>query len=166
MVSNIDTPAFIILTILGLAISFWGKQLARIISSISFAAFLSYIMWIYTYRLWNSIAISVILTLVAIAIGITFGFLMFKVAISILFAYMISSIILPQKGVLFLLIVIVCTIIMYVISNYTISLLFAASGSIMVYKGVTTLGLNELVSFVLCVVIFVLGFYNQLKNKV
>lgn len=162
----VDVPAYIILTIVGLAMSFWGKQLARVLSSISFAAFLSYITWFYTYTAWKSVALSVMLTLLAIAIGFAVGFLLFRLAISMLFAYIITTLVLPQRGLLFLLLVVIITMVMYVASNYIISLLFAITGATMVYKGLTTLGLKETITIIICIVVFALGFYNQLKSRV
>ncbi|MEM1526112.1 MAG: hypothetical protein QW775_06230 [Ignisphaera sp.] len=167
-VEYIDVPAYVIMTILGVALSFWGKQLARILSSIVFSAFLSYLTWIHSFRLWNSVAISTLLMLIAIVVGFLAGFLIYKLAISTLFAYIATGILIPsiEKGILFLLVMMLLIAIVYILSGYILSLLFALTGTIMIYKGITTLGLNGIAALIVCIIILVLGFYNQVKSKV
>ncbi|MEM1644744.1 MAG: hypothetical protein QXL96_02550 [Ignisphaera sp.] len=164
----VDIPAYVIMTILGLILSFWGKHFARILSSIAFCAFLGYLTWVYSFKMFKSIAISTMLLLIAIVIGFLVGFLVYKLAISILFAYIVTGILIPgsEKGILFLIIMILFTVVMYVLSNYILSLLFTLTGTIMVYKGITTLGLNEITALILCTIISIIGFYNQVKNKI
>jgi hypothetical protein len=162
----IDVPAYILLTILGLAISFWGKQLARILSSIAFGAFLAYVTWFYTYSLWRSIALSTAFMLVAMIIGLFTGFLVFRLAVSMIFAYIVAGLITPgRETALFIILFILFTVIMYVLSKHILSLLFALTGSMMVFKGLTTLGLNILLAIIICGVIFTLGYYNQVKHR-
>lgn len=166
-VEYIDVPAYVIMTILGVVLSFWGKQLARILSSIAFSAFLSYLTWVYSFRLWSSVAISTLLMLIALVVGFLTGFLIYKLAISTLFAYIATGVLIPgiEKGILFLLVMILLTVIVYVLSSYILSLLFALTGTIMIYKGITTLGLNEIVALIVCITILLLGFYNQVRSK-
>ncbi|MEM0006329.1 MAG: hypothetical protein QW406_05645, partial [Ignisphaera sp.] len=98
----VDVPAYVILTILGLVICFWGRQLSRFISSIAFASFLGYVIWLYSFRMWGSVAISIVLMFIAAAIGFVLGFTIYRVAISILFGYITASIIAPERGILLL----------------------------------------------------------------
>ncbi|MEM2699023.1 MAG: hypothetical protein QXF17_06880 [Ignisphaera sp.] len=162
----VDVPAYVILTILGLVICFWGRQLSRFISSIAFASFLGYVTWLYSFRMWGSVAISIILMFIAAAIGFVLGFTIYRVAISILFGYITASIIAPERGILLLLLILLFATIIYILSNYLLSLLFAATGAIMIYEGVATLGLEKIYAIALCIVIFALGLYNQIKSKI
>lgn len=161
----IDIPAYIILTILGLIMCLWGKQLSRVISSIVFAAFLGYTVWLYSFRIWGSIAVSIILMLIAMAVGFVVGFIVFKFAISMFFAYIIAGMFAPKHGALFLLLLIVFTAVMYVLANYILSLLFTATGTLMIYEGVTVLGLEKMYALIICVIVFVLGLYNQVRSR-
>ncbi|MEM2512366.1 MAG: hypothetical protein QXX61_04440, partial [Ignisphaera sp.] len=96
------------------------------------------------------------------------GFLIYKLAISTLFAYIATGILIPsiEKGILFLLVMMLLIAIVYILSGYILSLLFALTGTIMIYKGITTLGLNGIAALIVCIIILVLGFYNQVKSKV
>jgi|YelNatPaOPRAMG01_1025707.scaffolds.fasta_scaffold13872_3 hypothetical protein len=162
----VDVPAYVILTVLGVVMSFWGSQLARFLSSIAFASFLGYTMWIYSYSLWKSVAISALLMFVAILIGFAVGFVLFRLAVSVVFAYFIAGLIAHRgEDILFLLLFIIFTIIVYVLSKYFISLFFALAGSAMVFKGLASLSLDMRVALVVCAIVFVLGYYNQLRYK-
>lgn len=166
VVRYVDVPAYVLLTILGLVICFWGRQLSRFISSIAFASFLGYIVWLYSFRMWGSVAISIILMLIATAIGFVLGFTIYRIAISILFGYLTASIIAPERGMLLLLLMLLLTAIIYILSKYLLSLLFAATGAIMIYEGITILGLEKIYAIVLCIAVFALGLYNQIKSKI
>lgn len=162
----IDVPAYIALSLLGIALCFWGKQLARFLSSITFAAFLSYVTWIYTYSLWKSTALSIAFTLIAMIIGLATGFLVFKLAVSMIFAYILAGLIIHGNSALFTVLFIVLTVVMYVLSKYLLPALFASTGSIMLFKALTTLGLDIFLAIVICTVVFTMGFYNQVKKKI
>lgn len=161
----IDVPAYILLAILGIAMSFWGRQLARFLSSITFAAFLSYTTWIYSYSLWRSTALAIILVLIAMIIGLATGFMVFRLAISTIFAYIVAGLIVSGNTALFLIIFILLTAVMYIASKHLLPVLFALTGSVMVFKALTVLGLHELIATALCAVVFTLGYYNQVKSK-
>ncbi len=161
-----DVPAYIVLTVLGLVMSFWGSQIARFLSSITFASFLGYTLWVYSYGLWRSTALSALLMFVAVIIGLATGFILFRLAISMVSAYLIAGLLSPGRWeALFLLLFIIFTAIIYVLSRHFISLFFALAGSTMVFKGLTSLGLDMRVVLVICVILLVLGYYNQVRHK-
>ncbi|MEM0031554.1 MAG: hypothetical protein QXD50_04900 [Desulfurococcaceae archaeon] len=160
----VDAPAYVMLTLFAIVLSFWGRQLARFISSITFAAFLSYVTWIHTYSLWRSTALSLVFALIAIIVGLATGFLVFKLAVSMIFAYILAGFITHGNSSLFIVLFIVLSVVMYVLSKYLLPALFASTGSIMLFKALTTLGLDVLLTVVICVVVFTAGFYNQIRK--
>ncbi|MEM1697254.1 MAG: hypothetical protein QXG48_01215 [Thermofilaceae archaeon] len=161
----IDVPAYVVLVVLGVLLCFWGRQFARVLSSIAFAAFLGYTSFVYSFKLWGSLAVSIPLAFIAALIGLFTGFLIYKLALSVVFAYIIASTLIRGGGALFIVLVIVLTVIVYMLGNYVVSALFALTGATMIYRGVVTLGLNEVMALVLCTVVFILGVYNQVRAK-
>lgn len=169
--AEVDVPAYIIATIVGMVLCFWGLQLSRFIASIAFASILGYLTYVYTFKAFASTALSIIFMLIAIAVGFILGFALFKASLSILFGYVTASILVRDvaKGkdfALLILLTIIFSILIYVLSNYLLALLFVATGSALVYKSLVTLGLQSTIAFLIVVVIAVAGLYNQLKRRV
>lgn len=162
----VDVPAYITLVVLGIIVCFWGKQLSRVISSIVFGAFLGYITWLYTFKLWSSVALSIVFMLIAMIVGFALGFIAFRLVLSIFFAYILTGIIVPAKSILFPILLIILATAIYTLSNYILSLLYAATGALMIYEGITTLGLEKIYAVIICLIMFTLGLYNQLRSKV
>lgn len=160
-----DESVSAILIILGLLISFWGRQIARILSSITFGVIMGYIVFFYSLKLWGSITLSLISAFIAMFIGFTIGFFMFRIALSIVFAYIFTSVLVLDGEILFLLLFILLATMLYLLSKYVIAFLFTLTGTTMIYKGITTLGLNSVSALILCAAVFVLGLYNQTKRK-
>lgn len=163
----VDVPAYVILVVLGVLLCLWGRQIARILSSITFAALLGYISFVHSFKLWGSLAVSILLALFAMLIGFATGFFVYKVVLSVIFAYMIASALIQGgKGALFLVLVVILAAVAYTLSKYVLSVLFALTGTAMIYKGVIALGLNTTMALALCTVVFVLGVYNQVRARI
>jgi len=154
---------YIILALLGAVVAIWGSQLSRIISSIVFGAFSAYILWKFSLQLWNSFAISVVLMLLGLFIGLAVGFIVFRIALSIISAYIIASI-LTTNPIIILALTIVLALILYVLGRVFIPALFAITGALMVYKALVSLGLSIVISIPICILLGVVGFYNQFKH--
>lgn len=142
----------------------WGVQLARFISSLAFAAVLGYATHILTYGLFHSVALSILFTILAIFIGFIIGFTLFKVALSIVFGYAISTI-LVRGAVLTLLMTIVLAAVIYILSSNVLAVLFAATGASLVYKSTIALGLQPTIALIIAILIGVVGVYNQLRRR-
>lgn len=168
---GVDVPAYIIAAVLGIVLCFWGLQLSRFIASLTLAAVLGYLTYTYTYTAFNSIALAVIFMLIAIAIGFAFGFAFFKLGLSIIFGYMIASIITRsiigfRETALIVILTIAFAILVYVLSRYVIALLFVATGSALLYKSLVVLGLSQTISLIVVIIIAATGIYNQIKTKI
>lgn len=167
----IDVPAYVIATVFGVVLCFWGVQLSRFIASIVFAAILSYITYSYSYAVFRSVALSIIFMLIAIGIGFVIGFVFFKVALSLSFGYTIASIILrdfigSRETALLIVLTIIFAILIYVLSTYLLALLFVATGSSLIYRSLTVLGLQTIPSIVIVLIIAIAGLYNQIKRHI
>ncbi|MEL9940512.1 MAG: hypothetical protein QW632_02135 [Ignisphaera sp.] len=168
---GVDVPAYIIAAVVGMVLCFWGLQLSRFIASIAFASVLGYLTYVYTFKAFASIALSIIFMLLAIAVGFVLGFTLFRASLSIVFGYVIASILVrdvakTKELVLLIILTIIFSILIYVLSNYVLALLFVATGSALVYKSLVILGLQSTIAFLIVVVIAVAGLYNQLKRRV
>jgi len=165
----VDVPAYIIATVIGIVLCFWGLQISRFIASIAFAAVLGYLTYVYVYRAFGSIALSIIIMLLAIAIGFALGFAFFKAALSIVFGYTLASIVVRsvvgnREFVLVVLLAIIFSILIYILSNYVLALLFVAAGSALIYKSLVALGLPHIMSFIVVIIVAATGLYNQLRK--
>ena len=168
--SGQDIFAYVIAAVIGIVLCLWGLQLSRFISSITFASVLGYITYVYSYKAFGSIALSILLLLIAIAIGFVMGFIFFRASLSIVFGYTVASIILrgfEKRGDLALLIIliIIFAVLIYVISNYLLAALFAFTGASLIYKSLVSLGLSAAPSIAIAVAVAVAGLYNQLRHR-
>jgi hypothetical protein len=167
----IDVPAYVIATVFGAVLCFWGVQLSRFISSVVFASILGYMTYSYSYAVFKSVALSIIFMLLAIVIGLVIGFIFFKVALSLSFGYTIASIILrdfikSRETALLIVLTIIFAILIYVLSTYLLALLFVATGSSLIYRSLPVLGLQTIPSIVIVLIIAIAGLYNQIKRYI
>lgn len=159
----VDIPACIFMIILGTILTFWGIQLSRILSSIVFGAFLGYIVWKYSYAAWGSSALSVILLLLGLLVGFALGFILLRFSISLVAAYILASI-LVNNSYHFVALVVVLTLMFFAFSRVLLSAVMTATGVLMVYKGLTIIGIDFTVILPLCAILAIIGFYNQRKR--
>ena len=166
LVTNyVDVPAYIIATVIGLILCFWGVQLSRFVSALAFSAFLGYITYTYIYSLFHSVALSILFMLMAIVIGFVAGFVLFRIALSIVFGYMIASIL--AKGIFLMsLLTVVFAMLIYVLSGYLLAILFVVTGSSLIYRSLIVLGLQPPIALIIILLVSVIGLYNQLKKRV
>ncbi len=163
-INGIDVPAYIIATVIGLAMCLWGVQLARFISSLAFGAIMGYTAYIFTYRVFHSVALSILFALIAILIGFIIGFTLFRVVLSIIFGYTLATI-LVREAILILLMTVILAVIIYVLSSYLLAILFVATGASLIYKSITILGLHHTVALIIVAIVGIVGVYNQLRRR-
>jgi hypothetical protein len=167
----IDVPAYIIAAALGVVLCLWGVQLSRFIASITTAALLGYITYVYTYMVFKSIAIAIIFMLAAIVIGFVIGFTLFRLGLSIVFGYTIASIITrsiagSREVTLLLVLIVIFAALIYVLSKYLLALLFAATGASLLYKSLAALGLSQTATLAIVVLLAIVGVFNQVKKVI
>jgi len=159
-----DVPACVFMILLGSILALWGVQLARILSSIIFSAFLGYIAWKYSYIAWGSLALSIILLLLGLLVGFALGFILLRFSISLVTAYILASILVNNPYHLVAL-VIILTLLFFALSRVLLSVVLAITGTLMVYKGLTLLGINVIITLPLCIILGIIGIYNQRKRR-
>ncbi|MEM0026975.1 MAG: hypothetical protein QXT53_03510 [Ignisphaera sp.] len=169
--TGVDVPAYTIATVVGIVLCFWGLQLSRFIASITFASILGYLTYVYTFKAFASIALSIIFMLLAIVVGFILGFILFRASLSIVFGYVIASILVrdvakSKELVLLIILTIIFSVLIYILSKYFLALLFAATGSALIYKSLAVLGLQSTIAFLIAIVVAVVGLYNQLKRRI
>lgn len=164
IVNGIDVPAHIIATVIGLIMCLWGVQLSRFISSLASAATFGYLAYVYVYEVFRSIALSMLIAMVSALIGLLIGFTLFRIALSVLFSYMISTILLSGTAPIVLM-TLILAVVVYVLSSYFIAALFVATGASIIYKSATVLGLQPSVALIIVILISILGIYNQMKGR-
>jgi hypothetical protein len=168
---GVDVPAYIIAAVLGIVLCLWGIQLSRFIASLTTAAVLGYLTYTYTYVALGSTALAIIFMLIAIGVGLALGFTLFRLGLSIVFGYMIASIITKsvigfRGAALVLILTVVFAALIYVLSRHILVLLFVTTGSALLYKSLVVLELSPRLSLAVVVLVAAVGVYNQLKRKV
>ena len=163
MSNVVDVPACVFMIILGTILAFWGIQLSRIMSSIIFGTFLGYMAWKYSYTAWGSPALPVILLLIGLLVGFALGFILLRFSISLIAAYILASILVNNLYHLVALVV-VLTLVFFAFSRVLLSAVLATTGVLMVYKGLTIIGIDFAIILPLCVILAIIGFYNQRKR--
>jgi len=159
----VDVPACVFMILLGTVLALWGIQLSRIMSSIIFGTFLGYMAWKYSYTAWGSLALSIILLLLSLLVGFALGFVLLRFSISLVAAYMLASTLVNSPYHLIALVV-VLTLVLFVFSRVLLSAVLAATGALIVYKGLTILGIDVAITLPLCTILTIIGFYNQRKR--
>lgn len=91
--------------------------------------------------------------------------MLFRIALSVLFGYIIASIL--AKGIfLTLVLTVVLAMLIYVLSSYLLVILFIVTEVSLIYRSVTVLGLQPLVALIIVLLVGVIGLYNQLRRGV
>ena len=158
-------PSSIVLVLIGLVVALWGLQLSRILTSILFGGFLGLLLWKISMATLGSLLVSVALLIVGFMLGVAIGFILLRLAISILLAYMIASAVVSEPLALFVLVLILAAM-FYVLSKIILPAFFAALGATMIYRGLVGVGLNTWFAMLLCVLVAIVGYYNQVKRAI
>ncbi len=164
-----DLFANVLIVIIGVVMCLWGMQVARFVASVALGGTLGYITFIYTLSLSHSVALAAIAMIAVLALGLAMGFAFFKISIAIVFGFFLSKIMLTTLGItnilLLALITLVLAALLYVIANYIASLAFAVTGAVLVFRGLTALGMPNLPTLVLAIAVGSIGFLNQVKHE-
>ncbi len=164
-----DMFADLLIVILGVVMCLWGVQAARFVASIALGGMLGYIAFIHTLTLSHSITLAIVAMLAMLILGLTVGFSFFKIGIAIVFGFFLSKVMLTTLGIanplLLALIALALAALLYVVANYTVSLAFAATGAVLVFRGLTALGMPSLPTLVLAIAVGGIGFLNQVKHE-
>ncbi len=155
--------------ILGLVLCFRGLKAVRVLVGVTFAGFLGYLGYAYTMSSTGSLLLSAAAFLVASLLGLAVGFALFKLALSLLFAYIAASVIIPAAGeggtLLVLMGALVLAALVYTLVEYLLAAGLALAGSSLIFKGLAGLGLEPLAALVVGAACFVVGTYAQVREE-
>ncbi len=160
---------YVVAIILGLALCFRGLKAVRVLTGVTFAGFLGYLGYAYVMSSTGSLLLSAAAFLIASMFGLAAGFALFKVALSLVFAYIAASTIFPAVGgggtLLVLMGAIVLAALIYTLVEHLLAAGLALAGSSLISKGLVGLGLEPLAALVVGAACFVVGTYTQLKEE-
>lgn len=151
----------IFLVIYGVILILSGKFLLRIFIGLGFGLILSYFVFIiFSYLEAGTIA-SLLISFIAFIIGFFLGWFIFKITLSFIIGLFFSALIgsyfkLFNETILFLVIVIICIVIAYLLIEKIISLIILIAGSFMVFIGISTLIGDFLIGTILSIIIIVI----------
>ncbi|MEZ0290545.1 MAG: hypothetical protein ABWJ42_05590 [Sulfolobales archaeon] len=161
-----DPYFYALLVILGVIFAVWGLKIARIVSSLIFAIVLAYIFFLYSMNLTHSTLVSILLAFIGLIIGGFLGFTLARIIISLLGGFFLSNILLSLIGsgsvLLLVVFTLVFSVILYIVSNMILALGFAIIGFILIWYGLEGLNVPSMISFLISLVISVVGLIYQL----
>ena len=155
--------------IMGIILCFRGVKAVRIFVGLAFAGFLGYLGFAYTLLATHSLILSIVVFLLLSAIGLAVGFAVFKLAVSLIFAYIVAKTLFPMVGESNTLLIVMGALVLaamaYTLVDYVLAAGLALAGSALIFKGLTGLGLVAWASLLVALACFAVGFYTQAKEQ-
>jgi hypothetical protein len=159
--------SYILFALLGALLATFGLYFVRLVASIVFAGVLGYLAWRHGHEVLGDTTMAFILLVFAVLVGLYIGWILFRLTISILLAYVAVRFITsdPYQG---LAILSGLTPVIYIFTRLirlALPVILTGSGLYLFYSGLTSLQIDMLLTIATTGILGSIGFYNQYRRR-
>jgi len=161
------TPLYVIYALLGALLAIFGLYLVRLASAIALCGVLAYFALKYGYEVVGNTTIASILLVLGLFAGLLIGYMLFRLTISFLLAYIAVRYITQELFYKGLVLLGVFTIIIWVFTRLiriVLPVILIGSGLYLIYTGLSALQIDNLLTLGITGLIGIIGFIYQYRK--
>jgi hypothetical protein len=161
------TPLYVIYAILGALLAIFGIYFVRLVSAIALCGMLAYLALRYGYEVVGNITIASILLVLGLFAGLFIGYMLFRLTISIILAYIVVSYITQELFYKGLGLLGVFTIIIWVFTRLiriVLPVILIGLGLYLIYIGLSALQIGNLLTLGIMGIAGIIGFIYQYRK--
>jgi len=161
------TPLYVFYALLGALLAIFGVYLVRLASAMALCGVLAYFALKYGYEVVGNTTIASILLVLGLFAGLFIGYMLFRLTISFLLAYIAVRYITQELFYKGLVLLGVFTIIIWVFTRLiriVLPVILIGSGLYLVYTGLSALQIDNLLTLGITGLVGIIGFIYQYRK--